>query len=413
MMAQVSDVFVAGGMPSLTYVGRDHLNLESDLLYHLSEGFKITCVTGPTKSGKTVLYRKALDPNRFIVIEGAHVRRFEDFLSEIRSKVSLPDSTSRTSSTSNDGSGGVNIGALKALEFNVSTGRSKSESSTQIFNTLGIGGVLGALRRAGHILVIDDFHFIAPDVQKEIVRSVKAEVFDGLKVVLVAVPHRVFDAITVEQEMQGRFASVQIPEWSLQDLREISRIGFDILKMNVPLDCQESFSKEAFSSPLLMQSFCRRLCHHFSIEESQANSKEYNPSDVVRQSIFESVSRMNGLPNFDLISKGPQERSPRKKRRLINGAGVIDIYKSVVQAVANTGPKNRISYNEIREEIMKILVPADVPNKNQITSTISKMAEIARERIKGEPIIEWSEDTLYITDPFLMFYMRWHVKGVS
>jgi len=30
-----------------------------------------------------------------------------------------------------------------------------------------------------------------------------------------------------------------------------------------------------------------------------------------------------------------------------------------------------------------------------------------RDDIQGEPVLEWSDDFLYLTDPFLTFYMRW------
>ena len=35
------------------------------------------------------------------------------------------------------------------------------------------------------------------------------------------------------------------------------------------------------------------------------------------------------------------------------------------------------------------------------------MSRIAKNEIKGEPVLEWSNDFLYLTDPFLMLYMRW------
>ena len=59
-MALLKDVFVAGGMPSITYVNRSMHSLESNLNAEIKEGYKVICVTGPTKSGKTVLTRHVL-----------------------------------------------------------------------------------------------------------------------------------------------------------------------------------------------------------------------------------------------------------------------------------------------------------------------------------------------------------------
>ena len=43
----------------------------------------------------------------------------------------------------------------------------------------------------------------------------------------------------------------------------------------------------------------------------------------------------------------------------------------------------------------------------KISSALGHMSGIARDEIGGEPVLEWSDDFLYLTDPFQMFYMRW------
>ena len=59
-MVKTKNVFVAGGMPSVTYIDRLALNLEKSLRSEIREGYKVICVTGPTKSGKTVLTEHVL-----------------------------------------------------------------------------------------------------------------------------------------------------------------------------------------------------------------------------------------------------------------------------------------------------------------------------------------------------------------
>lgn len=50
-----------------------------------------------------------------------------------------------------------------------------------------------------------------------------------------------------------------------------------------------------------------------------------------------------------------------------------------------------------------------MPAKHEITSALVNMTKIAREKIEGEPPVEWigSDDVLVITDPFLLSYMKW------
>lgn len=50
-----------------------------------------------------------------------------------------------------------------------------------------------------------------------------------------------------------------------------------------------------------------------------------------------------------------------------------------------------------------------MPAKHEITAALVNMTKIARDKIEGEPPLEWvaSENSLVITDPFLLFYMKW------
>lgn len=58
--AKASEIFVAGGMPRATYIDREDLRLEESLKAELFEGYKVICIRGLTKSGKTVLCKRVL-----------------------------------------------------------------------------------------------------------------------------------------------------------------------------------------------------------------------------------------------------------------------------------------------------------------------------------------------------------------
>ena len=62
MEPKIGQVFVAGGAPTITYVARDALDLEKGLSTYLEERYRILSLSGPTKSGKTVLLSRVV-PN--------------------------------------------------------------------------------------------------------------------------------------------------------------------------------------------------------------------------------------------------------------------------------------------------------------------------------------------------------------
>jgi hypothetical protein len=98
---------------------------------------------------------------------------------------------------------------------------------------------------------------------------------------------------------------------------------------------------------------------------------------------------------------------------VVDGGEPLDIYQAVLRSVAMTGPKEKIHYNEIRDQLKVLLEEQDVPQKHEVSAALGHMSGVAKDDIEGEPVLEWTDDFLYLTDPFLMFYMRWVQRGIQ
>lgn len=358
---------------------------------------------GPTKSGKTVLTRHILGAGASATVNGGQVKNSEEFWTLLLQELDLPDETTVQSSSE----------ASVGLKWLVNAQMKAFDGDSLKFNNKNKSAILEYMRDSNLALIVDDFHYMPGDIQKEVVRSLKSEIFDGLVAVLIAVPHRAFDAIGVEREMEGRFANVTIPSWKPDELKEIAEQGFPALNMSIAKGCIDEFAIESNGSPLLMQRFCGRLCAHYEISETLKSQRDFSPSNDARASIYSGVARQFGFPTFEKLSKGPQSRSRRIDRRVVGGDESLDIYQATLRAVALTGPKEKIHYNEIRDRLKEFLEDQDVPQKHEVSAALGHMSGIARDDIEGEPVLEWADDYLYLTDPFLMFYMRWVQRGVD
>src|SRR6266851_286567 len=96
---QLREVFTPGGLPSVTYISRDHLELEKKVGEGLARGFAFVVVTGPTKSGKSVLCNKVLDAHKLVSLEGGLIRSETDFWAHIASKLNIASGSSRSEGT--------------------------------------------------------------------------------------------------------------------------------------------------------------------------------------------------------------------------------------------------------------------------------------------------------------------------
>jgi hypothetical protein len=117
-----------------------------------------------------------------------------------------------------------------------------------------------------------------------------------------------------------------------------------------------------------------------------------------------------GLPIFQRLVAGPQSRKARTKRPLRSG-GEADIYEAMLLALAETGPKSSISYEELRTSLNGLLVEM-MPQKHEITSALKHLANIAM-KSGSEAVIHWDDDKreVNLSDPYLRFYLRWQVRS--
>lgn len=239
----------------------------------------------------------------------------------------------------------------------------------------------------------------------------KGAVFSGLKVLLLSVTHRAFDAIKSESELTGRFTSITLPDWTIDELKQIPNVGFKALGVDCPIDLIDHLAREAQESPFLMQKFCWEICFDCGIEyQATILTSVAIPDDYDSQAMFVRLAQDAGLPIYQRLVAGPQSRKIRTKRPLRTG-GEADIYEALLLALAETGPKSSITYDELRTSLNSLLTDM-VPQKHEITSALKHLAAISMK--SGSVLaIDWDEEKreVNLTDPYLRFYLRWQVRS--
>jgi len=164
-------------------------------------------------------------------------------------------------------------------------------------------------------------------------------------------------------------------------------------------------AEESFDSPHLMQDFCLALCKLNGISETQSSVIQLQePEDW--QSFFRNIDSNTSKLAFESLARGPRSSNRRIPRTLVNGE-TCDIYGAVLFAIAYTGPKTTLSYEDIRKGLQKVL-RSETPDYHEITRVLRAMSEIAK-KIGGEPVVDWDNYSLHISDPFFAYYLRWGI----
>jgi len=274
------------------------------------------------------------------------------------------------------------------------------------FTSVPILASLEHLHQTDSTLMVDDFHYIDPAVQKSIVQSLKAEVFKGLQVVLLAVPHRAFDLVMAQTELEGRFKHISIPNWALNDLLLIPEKGFTALNVSAEKAIHRRICEDSFGNPLLVQEICSEFCLRNRIEAVQSATKELEGK--LLESTYRAVAETKGFPIYPKLVRGPAG-SRTRRTRTARGGGELDLYPAVLGSVARLGPKTTTSLEDIRGSLREVFADGtQMPDRREVVDCLNQMSKIAK-KVQGEPPLEWitNDQKLEIIDPFLLFCLKW------
>ena len=305
---KTTEVFIAGGMPSVTYNPRTELGLENKLQDYLNTRHKLISITGPTKSGKTVLCRRNIDETQQILISGGEITGEDNFWELVLDQLNYSYVESSSAMTSSDDTVSAGISAQLSLwsvaKFggNGTTTRKNNNgtSHTKKYIINPKRSAIEKLKSLDKTLIIDDFHYIEQSIQQQIIRALKSPIFDGLNVIVLAVPHRAYDALKVETEMTGRVAQLEITSWEERDLSEIASKGFKELNIIHDDLIINTLAQESYGSPNLMQEFCLQLCKDNNVNETCKQPKTITlltSSKAFFKSIAKSVAFAKAPPD--------------------------------------------------------------------------------------------------------------------
>lgn len=408
------DIFVPGGFPRHTYNPRVSLKLEGRLSEVRQNLCKLVTVTGHTKSGKTVLARKVLPTEDCVWVDGGVVGEERDLWDLVIEQLNLFQSYQVQKQTEIAGTvsgkaateGSIFV-AKTSGEIGGSIAGKTADSETSGQQLTSRVAALKGLRESGTPLVIDDFHYLSKELQGSIVRALKPLVFNGIPVVVIAIPHRRYDALKVEREMTGRLAQIEIPPWEDHELAFISKTGFNLLNRFVDGSIENKLVRESIGSPHLMQDFCRTICKHKQLAVA-SEQEALSLTETELEAVFKDVAETIGRPIFEKLARGPRQRTDRIQRKLKDGT-TVDIYVLILHALAHIRPGLvTLEYEDLRFAIRDIS-EGDLPQLHEVARVLKHMATIAATDESSTPVIDFEEEDkkLHITDPFFAFYLRW------
>lgn len=410
MKAIIHDVFVPNDTPTATYVERAELKLEDQLKNALQQSKILVSVSGPSKSGKTVLIDKCVPEARRVLVSGATITSADDVWRSALSQMGIPLPSTvqheKTTGGKKTASGSLGISKANKGGFSHENAQSyrKVQDSQNLTSTFELA--VGKLKENQLCLFIDDFHYSAEPAREMLGRQLKAALESGCQIIAASVPYRTDDVVRTNVELRGRVVGIDSTYWRSSELKEIFSKGFHILNVNLPDTLAERLAEEAIGSPQLMQTMCLQLCYALEIKETFDERKRFSPSEETIKGVLAATAQYTDFSKmFKALSAGPRVRGQeRKVHSLINGKKG-DVYSAILLALATDPAELSMPYDEIQRRVRDIC-DGESPAGSSVTGALEQMSIIA-EAQQGEatPLI-WDGDNLELTDPYFLFYLR-------
>jgi len=411
-------VFRPNSTPTLTYVRRTR-DYEQELRDALASG-SVVSLTGPSKSGKTVLATKVVEPARACYVNCSTTSKSADFWREVLRKLGgasqreTEESAQETEEAETTVGGGANALVVSGkVEHTTRKEMGKGTSSRVVYDAT-VGSAIDSLVDSHRSLIIDDFHYLASVTQRIIARQVKGAAFRGVPVVILSVPYRGDDPVLRVPDLVGRVARVGLEPWNEDELVTISEAGFPALNASIDPAAANSLARESIRSPQLMQLLCLETCYAKGLRTRSEIPRSVSLTGVELAGITSrAAAAIDYSSILQALSAGPRKRHERTIYQLINGTEG-DLYRVALASLSIDPIKTSIDYEELKQRTARVCASDKRPIGRAIQGALEWMSNKARSisrqlKPQQEPVLEWRSipSVLELPDPYFTFYLRW------
>ncbi len=393
MGLKAEDVFRPGAFPEYTYISRKSAVSDLPYEFRLMQAIKVsgflTSLVGPSKMGKTILCEKVIGFEKIVEVSGADFSLETDFWKVVAAKVGL-----------------AYEGEFSSEKMIADTRDKYSKKETY---SLTKDKIIKYYKKENLVLVIDDFHYAPEEKRMQIAQQLKDAIRRGFKAIVVSLPHRADEAIRRNADLSGRLSMINMESWEVNDLKEIAKVGFEKLGIQIEDNVATQIAVESLSSPQLMQYICLNIC---TILEMSGRDAWCVKPEILKIAYQYTTANFEYGDVVSLMQKGPNMRGKSRNRFRAGNGKDYDLYELIVKSIAENPPIMKLEFEDVKERIYCLIADdCKKPTPQAIKESLVKLQELLDGREDIFKVLDWKEGVLYILDPLFLFYLRWGGGG--
>ena len=372
-------------------------------------------VYGSSKQGKTALLNKQLSAESQMVYQCSPDAEKKDIYSSILRNSGVQILTESTEQTTDSGtvvsklSTKVKIPIFVDIGGGVDSTKSGEKSKTQEYRTIeynlnlaaDVAELLKEIRFDKYI-VLENFHYLAQDVQEKLAYDLRIFQELGVRFVILGIWRERNRLIQFNGDLQDRVVEVAVEPWNNQDFHRVIEKGSSLLNVDFS-DVESKIIESSFDSIGVLQELCNRSCFSAGVLESSPTKVKIlngHLEEAIAKKLDDYSSRhLRALESFAESTRRTSDRIPL----FIPFYFLIVLLESDMDTIVN-GFKRA----DIQKEIMRVhhrpedIRPSDMSN---FLNTITKYQ--IRKQI-NPPLFDFDVgiNTVKIIDSTLYFFLR-------
>lgn len=342
-MVSLQDVFgISANVGSKSYVDRGGLDarFQRSLVAQ-----RHVVVHGGSKQGKSWLRTKGLKGDAAIVVQCTPSATPDSLLREALGRLGVVAVLRMTRARELEGTldfkGSVELGKIVAKAA-IEGGAGASGTLTRETEVEPVGQTPGDLAWVSQTLVssrkrvvLEDFHYLSEDAQRELAFMLKAMGEYGLFVVIVGVWPKDHLLTYYNGDLEGRVDDIQLT-WNDSELADVLRQGADALHIEFSDTLIDTLIREAFGNVGLLQRLAEQVCIAEGIFEAQRMwpRRRIDVNGSLNQARQIVAEQMQG--RFQTFA----DNFVRGMRRLSEG---LEVYRHLLQAATDASDEELLA----------------------------------------------------------------------
>ena len=300
---KTADIYGIGRDLPLNYVARQAV--DQVLVDNLTRD-KHLVIYGSSKQGKTSLRKHCLQDNDYIVIHCSNKWSLADLHGAIlkRAGFELTQSTTRTITGKNK-----ILASFKAklLGVGIEAGAEKEKTDANAVTTKpleldleDVNDIIGALSGFKQYVVLEDFHYLSIDTQKDFAVALKAfHEQSALCFIVVGVWLEESRLTVYNGDLTGRVVGINADKWSQTELAEVITVGESLLNIRFSQAFKDDLLVGCLDSVYIVQESCYQACVkkgiHFTQNDQLDLGGDIDVPEIIRGVVNQQTGRYNSF----------------------------------------------------------------------------------------------------------------------